>query len=303
MNNFKLSHPMAVWFTTLVLAAVAFVSGVSAVSFLRSHGMQQELAAVGTVEVYPKAFLLDSTSLIAKSAVVYDPASGTILFEKNADTSLPLASLTKIMTAVVVLDNESPETPVTIVASDLAPQGDWGFHLGDTVSLSNLLKIGLIASSNDAMQAAARSAGDYTTLMNREARDKGFTSMRFFNPTGLDESTTTAGAYGSAYDIARLAYAFFKSHPEYFDLTTRSQSVSIEVGGRTLEAKATSIPLQSLPGVIAAKTGYTDLAGGNLVVVFDVGVGHPLVAAVLGSTEEGRFSDMHALIQAAREKN
>ncbi|HVY72948.1 MAG TPA: hypothetical protein VG984_02795 [Candidatus Paceibacterota bacterium] len=303
MNNLKLSHPFAVWFTTLLLAAVAFISGVSAVSFLRSHSIDQDLAAVGSVEAYPKAFLLDSTTLVAKSAVVYDPANGTILFEKDADASLPLASLTKLMTATVVLEQETPETLVTIVASDLAPEGDWGFQLGDTVSLSNLLKIGLIASSNDAMQAAARSAGDYTTLMNREARDKGYTSMRFFNPTGLDESATTAGAYGSAYDIAHLAYAFFKLHPEYFDLTTNSQTVSIEVGGRTLSAQATSIPLQTLPGVIAAKTGYTDLAGGNLVVVFDIGVGHPLVAVVLDSTEEGRFSDMQTLINAARETN
>lgn len=303
MNNYRLSHPFAVWCTTLALAAVAFASGIGGVSFLRSYGTQQDLAAIGAAEVYPRAFLLDSSSLIAKSAIVYDPANGTILFEKNADVSLPLASLTKLMTASVVLEKESPQTQVTIVASDLVPEGDWGFQLGDTVSISNLLKMGLIASSNDAMQAAARSAGDYVNLMNYEARDKGYTSMRFFNPTGLDESAATAGAYGSAYDIARLAYAFFKSHPEYFDLTTHSQTVSIEVAGRTLEAKATSIPLQALPGVIAAKTGYTDLAGGNLVVVFDVGVGHPLVAAVLGSTQDGRFNDMQRLIQAARETN
>lgn len=65
-------------------------------------------------------------------------------------------------------------------------------------------------------------------------------------------------------------------------------------------AVATALPLSSLPGFVGAKTGYTDLAGGNLVVIFDIEIGHPLVAVVLGSTEQGRFDDIRTLAHAIR---
>ena len=68
---------------------------------------------------------------------------------------------------------------------------------------------------------------------------------------------------------------------------------------RTLTAAGDRAPLQNIPGFIGAKTGYTDLAGGNLVAVFDIDIGHPLIAVVLGSTEEGRFTDIETLINAA----
>jgi D-alanyl-D-alanine carboxypeptidase len=66
------------------------------------------------------------------------------------------------------------------------------------------------------------------------------------------------------------------------------------------EAIPTAEPILEFPGLIGAKTGYTDLAGGNLVVAFDLEIGHPVIAVVLGSTQEGRFTDMRALIEAAR---
>jgi len=67
------------------------------------------------------------------------------------------------------------------------------------------------------------------------------------------------------------------------------------VPGRT----AHGAPLGAIPGIIMGKTGYTDLAGGNLAVVFDAGVGHPVVAVVMGSTQDGRFSDMKQLVSAS----
>jgi D-alanyl-D-alanine carboxypeptidase (penicillin-binding protein 5/6) len=302
MSQIKLSHPFVTAVGTLVFAAVAFVSGVGAVTMLRTAHVAQNVAAVALApEVFPKPLALDENALLAHAAVVYDPSDGKILFAKNASRSLPLASLTKLMAATVVLDRTTdPGTVVTLDESDLLPDGSWGFRVGDRVTIADLLSLGLIASSNDAIQAAARSVGNYIVLMNNTARTRGFDSMHFYNATGLDESSTTAGAYGSAYDVARLASDFFAAYPQYFTVTTHTSHVSIHVGGRTLDAKATAVPLEELPGVIAAKTGYTDLAGGNLVVVFDVSVGHPLVAVVLGSTEEGRFTDMQRIIAAAR---
>ena len=159
---------------------------------------------------------------------------------------------------------------------------------------------GFIASSNDAMAAVANSLGTSSLQeINTTAARLGLSHMVFYDPTGLDISTTSAGAYGSAWDVARLATIFYNSHPEFFELT-QGADVSVEVAGHVMQGHATAAPLLSIPGLVGAKTGFTDLAGGNLVAIFDLDIGHPLVAAVLGSTQDGRFDDIRTIIEAAR---
>jgi D-alanyl-D-alanine carboxypeptidase (penicillin-binding protein 5/6) len=255
--------------------------------------------------VFPPAITLAPQALAAQAAILYDPTDGRVLFQKNADFSLPLASLTKIMTAETVLAASGGNNPkITITPADTALEadaGDWGFRAGDVVALSDLIKIGLVASSNEAMAAAAGSLGsNYLDQMNKTAGSLGLSHTYFLNPTGLDLNVETSGAYGSAYDVARLTAAFYETYPQYFTLTQQS-IVSIPASGRTLSVAATTVPLQNIPGFMAAKTGYTDLAGGNLVAVFDIEVGHPLIAVALGSTETGRFDDVRTLINAVRQ--
>jgi D-alanyl-D-alanine carboxypeptidase (penicillin-binding protein 5/6) len=136
--------------------------------------------------------------------------------------------------------------------------------------------------------------------MNEAARALGLTQTHFFNASGLDVTKSTSGAYGSAYDVARLAATFYKNHPDFFELTTKPE-VSIDQNDATITAAATTEPLQSIPGFVAAKTGYTDLAGGNLVALFDLEPGLTVVAVALGSTRDGRFADIEAIIAAARD--
>ena len=249
---------------------------------------------------FPAVLTLAPERIEARAAIVYDPVEQRILFQKNAAVSLPLASLTKLMSAETVLRVKNVNVPLTITLADLAPQGDWGFRAGDTVSLSDLIKMALVASSNDAMAAAAASlGGDYMNQLNRTAGMLGLSNTYFLNPTGLDLSEETAGAYGSAYDVARLAAAFMRGFPQYFELTA-NDTISIQDDGRVLTATSTALPLHSIPGFIGAKTGYTRLAGGNLVAAFDVDIGHPLIVVVLGSSEEGRFTDIETLIHAIR---
>jgi len=277
------------------LCLFAFVGGVSLTLLQQGNFIlpPQPAAALFPIIAPPPA-------LTAKAAILYDPRDGRILFAKNATDQLPLASITKLMTAEIVLSTVHPDTLVRITPESLAPDGDSGFRKGDTLPLYDLLKIGLIASSNDAMQAAAQSLGtNYIDKMNQVAHNLGYAQTYFLNPTGLDVNTTTSGAYSSAYDVARLAALFYKQNPAFFELTQKD-SVTITVQGRTLTSHATAEPLLSIPGFIGAKTGYTDLAGGNLVAVFDIEIGHPLVAVVLGSTKQGRFDDIRSLISAAR---
>ena len=296
MSIKHISQSLSAAVISIGLVVLAFGGGIVMVSLVHLQ-IKEPVAHTAT---FPAPITLDEAALKAKAAIVYDPTNGRILYAKNAQKQLPLASLTKLMTAEVVLGQMAANTSVQITKKDLDADGDLGLRAGDTLSLFDLLKLGLVASSNDAMAAAAASLGsNYLTAMNDMANKLGLTKTYFLNPTGLDLSRDSAGAYGSAYDVARLAATFYKEYPDYFSLTT-NRKVTVQSGTRTLSAVATALPLSSLPGFIGAKTGYTDLAGGNLVVIFDIEIGHPLVAVVLGSTEQGRFDDIRTLAHAIR---
>lgn len=245
---------------------------------------------------------MHNVPLVAKAAVLYDLTTGAVLYQKNANREMPLASLTKLMGAYSVLASRDPSTVVEITPDSVATEGDTGLNPGEAYELADLVRLALVASSNDAAAAVATSLGeDYLLAMNSAAQDLGLTKTRFLNPTGLDLGPETAGGYGSAYDVARLAAAFFKAHPALFEETVHAD-VAIPHGRGELVAAATAAPLRDIPGLIGGKTGFTDLAGGNLVVAFDLEVGRPVIAVVLGSTREGRFSDIRTLISAAREQ-
>jgi D-alanyl-D-alanine carboxypeptidase (penicillin-binding protein 5/6) len=239
--------------------------------------------------------------LEARSAIVYDAKDGKVLYSKNADAQLPLASLTKLMSAEAILSFKAQDADVAITLDDLTPEGDSGLVVGERWSLKNLLTFGLVESSNDAMAAAAASAGTSSIVerMNATAQTLGLTGASFLNETGLDLTKNEAGAYGSAHDVALLASDFLKRYPELFNATV-AQKTELRVNGKIIEATPTAGPILDIPGLLGAKTGYTDLAGGNLVAAFDLEVGHPIVVVVLGSSIDGRFSDVRSLINATR---
>lgn len=239
-----------------------------------------------------------TAQLEGAAATIYDPQAGTFLYAKNEETQLPLASLTKVMTAAMVLASADQDKPVRIDAGALHGAGDLGPKLGETWSLENLVTFGLVASSNDAIAAAAASTigGDILESMNNEAKRLGLAQTYFLDSIGLDLTPQTAGAYGSARDMAILMASFLKRYPHILEATARNH---VPVG-HSLEVESTSVPIHDIPGLIGAKTGFTRLSGGNLVAAFDADIGRPLIAVVLGSSEEGRFEDMRALIGAAK---
>lgn len=277
------------------LSAGASVFAVSA-AFAMGVG-----AVVGVPQTVPPAerITLQPQNIEAKAALIYDPASGRVLYQKNATEPLPLASLTKLMTAQAVLAEHQENVSVPITRESLRSDGDSGLRPGEKLTISQLIDLSLVASSNDAAAAAAAALPDGALSLNNAAERLALTKTRFLNPTGLDIGGSSAGAWGSAYDVARLAAAFYKNYPEYFEQTARG-TVTVKAAGRTIVEDATTAPLQDMPGLIGAKTGYTDMAGGNLVAIFDLEVGKPVVAVVLGSSHEGRFKDMRALVKAAQ---
>ena len=181
-----------------VLTLGAFGAGAYGAVALSLSG---QAAAAAEFKI-PSVALADS-ALIAKSAILYDTGTGRVLYQKHAYEQVPLASLTKLMAVQTVLSVKSPDTPVQITRSDLNPSGDSGFKVGQTVNLGDLIKFALVASSNDAMEAAAASLGAGSiNKMNAAAAAMGLTKTHFFNATGLDISTTASGAYGSASQAA-----------------------------------------------------------------------------------------------------
>jgi len=236
--------------------------------------------------------------LEAKAACILDMETDKIIFKHNSKNLLPLASLTKLMTAVVATENLPKNTLIEITNESISQEGDSGFTAGNRWYLEDLLKIMLLSSSNDSAYSIASSlrrgvdpdSSFFVKLMNKKTEDFNLANIYFLNPTGLDISETQAGAYGSCEDIVRLIAYILEGYPGLLDITTKKSAV---LGGLYFEN--TNKLAEKLPFFLAGKTGFSDLAGGNLAITINRGLGRPMVIAVLGSTFEGRFNDIEIL--------
>jgi D-alanyl-D-alanine carboxypeptidase (penicillin-binding protein 5/6) len=243
----------------------------------------------------------DNLNLVAKSAYVFDIRTKKVLYSKNSDERVPLASLTKLMTALVARSNESEHATVTISNLAIQTEGDSGLRVGERWALNDLLEFSLTSSSNDGMAAVALAFGSekrFVTLMNTKADQIGMKNTYYLNETGLDESTQKGGAYGTAKDTATLFAYILENYPDLLPATTKP-SISVKsLDNITHTANNTDLITQDIPGLKGSKTGYTDLAGGNLVIAFDPELGRPIVITVLGSTAGERFTDVEKLVDA-----
>ncbi|MDP2641739.1 MAG: hypothetical protein Q8P21_00385 [bacterium] len=253
-----------------------------------------------------------TVALSAKAAYVYDVRTKTVLFAKNENTRLPLASVTKVMSALVARDAVPLDDTVTITSEALQAEGDSGLLRDEKWPLKRLLDFSLLSSSNDGIRAVALAAGalskpgapaeeslnNFVGKMNRKASELGLKNTYFWNETGLDESQIKGGAYGTARDMSILLEYILANHP---DLLTATKEVSRDfrsLGDNSHEAKNTNSIANEIPGLMASKTGFTNTAGGNLVIAFDPELGRPIIVSILGSTETGRFEDARALVGA-----
>lgn len=250
-----------------------------------------------------------TTTLVARAAVVYDIDKHAVIFAKNKDDKLALASITKVLTAVTAEEMAPLGTTVTINSQFLAVDGDSGFYKDEQFKLSDLINYSLVTSSNDGMTAIAGAAGAFQTQnpdptlsvdsfvqdMNTTAIKAGMQNGEFHNPSGLDISQTEAGDYASALDVAHL-FAYTLAHYPDILSATKYPNISVtSLNNITHKGSNTDTLVNSIPGLVASKTGYTDIAGGNLAIVFDPGLSRPIAIVVLGSTYDDRFSDVKTL--------
>lgn len=283
------------------IALLAGTALLALVAFLAPRAPEPTPAAVAEAPLPPAPDAYKDVSLVGKSAIVYDLATGDVLFERNAKAQLPLASLTKLLTMYAAMDTFSADTPIVITEKAVATDGESGFMVGETFRFKDLARIALVASSNDATEAiaeAAEAARGMTgpALLADAAKKAGLAQTYALNGTGLDESLSVSGGYGSAQDVARLAGALLEKAPELAQASTESSFSIYSTTGVLHTLPNTNPDVVHLPHVLLSKTGFTDLAGGNLVVVYDAGFGHPIAIVVLGSTREGRFSDVEELL-------
>ncbi len=244
-----------------------------------------------------------NVAVVAKAAIVYDLRDGVTLYEKEADTQLPLASLTKLLTIVAALRTLPLETSVMITAEDSAVESPRRFVVGEELAFSDLARLTLTASLNDGAAAIARTLAlrEATTTLAALANASAALNLSatyVLNGNGLDVSRTVAGGYGSARDVARVAGALVDLAPSIALATTESSASATTLSGRYYEIRNTNPTVADVPRLLLSKTGFTDLAGGNLALVFDASMRHPIAVVVLGSNEEARFSDAEVLVAA-----
>ena len=137
--------------------------------------------------------------------------------------------------------------------------------------------------------------------MNDISRTIGLTQTSVANEHGLDVSDEESGAQGSAKDMALLLSYAWKNYPGIFQTTAGSTVPTHSIDGMLHVAKNTNPLVNNIPGLLASKTGFTELAGGNVAVITSPGLEGPFAIVVLGSTYDGRFSDLEQLSRTTLE--
>ena len=223
----------------------------------------------------------DPLALSAKYAVLLDADTLQVLYARECDTQAPVASTTKIMTALLLLEAGEPETSFAATDAMVRVEGtSMGLKGGDTVSRYALACGMLMSSGNDAANAAAiHIAGSlpaFADLMNRRAAEIGMTRTHFVTPSGLDAE----GHLSTAYDMALLGREAIRN-PLFREICSKA-SVRVSYGNppyaRTLSNHNRLV--RELPGCVGIKTGFTKDAGRTLVSAVERG-GRLLIAVTL----------------------
>lgn len=216
----------------------------------------------------------DGPGISATAAVLLDADTGEILYEKNAQRQMLIASITKIMTALVALESAPLQQEITVTQAHMVEGSSMYLAPGERVTVEELLYGLMLCSGNDAALALAEgccgSVEAFVAQMNDKAAQLGMTGTSFANPNGLDDENH----YSTALDMARLA-AYAVRNPAFVRFCS---TIQLSTAQRTMSNH--NRLLRSLEGCIGLKTGYTMAAGRTLVscVVRD---GRTLVAVTL----------------------
>lgn len=254
--------------------------------------------------------------IIAETAIVIDARTGQILYDKNMNEQREPASTTKVITALLALQNLELNKLVTIDAETPFTEGSRIYLLeGENVTVEQLMYALLLESANDAAVALGKeisgSVPAFADLMNAKARELGAKNTNFVNPNGLHEE----GHLSTAYDLAMIAKEamknekfreFVTTYRYVIPATNKQDTRYLYNTNRLIYDEHTRVLVNGeqrvakYEGATGIKTGYTSHAGGCLIAGAERG-GTELISVVMKSTDEGRFADSIALMDYAFE--
>lgn len=238
--------------------------------------------------------------ITAPSIYVADAQTGEVLIERAGNVRRPIASLTKLATASVFIENNPGwNARIAMVAEDDTIPAKIYTKLGDTLTTQDLFYATLMRSANNAAKALARSTGlstdTFVQAMNDAARTYGMEQTSFVEPTGLSENDIS-----TAQDVFRLARHAF-ADPAFLQATTpKARTITIINRKLPYSLQNTNRILDVPYVVLGSKTGYTDEAGRCLVMKAKNDAGREVIAVILGGkVPNGHWSDMRLLLDAA----
>ena len=242
-----------------------------------------------TLVVLPFPVQAVELKVAGKSAVLMDVATGTVLYESNPHDRLAPASVTKVMTMLLIMeavDSGKITMADTVTASEAAAaKGGSQIYLkaGETISVSDMLKSIAVSSANDCACAMAEhiagSEEAFVAQMNRKAAELGMKDTHFVNCTGLDDGENAAEHRTSAYDIALMSRELLKNHPDIKKFTTIWMDT---VRNGTFGLSNTNKLVRFYQGATGLKTGFTSGAGYCLSATAQRD-GMELIAVVMGA--------------------
>ncbi len=235
-----------------------------------------------------------SPEISGKSALIYDLTTKRTLYSKNPQERLPMASLTKIMTSIVGLENKNKDDKYLVTKTALVGEDSMGLTEGESVSLNDLLYGLMLPSGNDAAETLAsnfaKGREGFIKAMNDKVKSLGLESTNFTNPTGLEGD---GNQYTTAYDL--LVMTSFAMNFEQFRnvVSTFSYDIPATATHKEFYFENQTNLITSYPGVKGVKTGYTPEAGLCLVTYLDY-KGHKIIGIILGS--DNRRQEMKDLL-------
>ena len=241
------------------------------------------------------ARLAPAPRLRAQAAIILDPVSGETLWERNSRELRSIASITKVMTVLLFLDqNPDLSQDVVISRQDVRRASTTYLRRGERVTVGDLVHLSLVASDNAAARALARvspwGTKRFITRMNAKAAELGLRQTRFIDPSGLHENNVS-----SAHDVSRLILAA-SEQPRMAEIM-RKRSYRINTSRRARIIRSTNRLLGTSLEVLAGKTGYIDEAGYCLATIVQLDDGRSVSVVVLGAqSNSGRFTEARRLV-------
>ncbi|MFA6136068.1 MAG: serine hydrolase [Candidatus Paceibacterota bacterium] len=235
---------------------------------------------------------INCRSVSSKIFAIKDLDDNKVILEKNPDNHWPVASITKLMTAIVALENLNLSSVVEITQEAiLSADGFSTLAIKEKYSVEDLLEASLVFSSNDASYALAQGLGQdiFVQKMNDKAKEIGMSQTSFVEPSGLSYLNQS-----TANDLATLLSYIYRNHPLILNMTRqKTASIKERVSGKT--KKFSNIDLfAGQSNFFGGKTGFIDQSGGNLVTLFQKG-GKMFFVGVLGSQD--RFGEVSKLLE------